>query len=95
MNPPVAARATQASQPSLRDRLKDPSLLREHCYIDGASASPAGQKPDPRLDGREEPERGSDDLVASPGPPHAQITGDKRFESVLCCCPAAKGIESL
>ena len=42
MNPPVAARATQASQPSLRDRLKDPSLLREHCYIDGAwSGTPA------------------------------------------------------
>ena len=36
MNPPVAARAAQTSQRSLRDRLKDPSLLREHCYIDGA-----------------------------------------------------------
>ena len=36
MNPPVAARASQASQPSLRDRLKDPSLLRDRCYIDGA-----------------------------------------------------------
>src|SRR3954467_14128081 len=35
MNPPVAARASQAA-PSLRDRLKDPSLLREQCYIDGA-----------------------------------------------------------
>src|SRR6195952_1353064 len=35
MNPPVAARATHASTPSLRDRLKDPSLLREQCYIDG------------------------------------------------------------
>jgi len=35
MNPPVAARA-QASQPSLHDRLKDPSLLRDRCYIDGA-----------------------------------------------------------
>jgi succinate-semialdehyde dehydrogenase/glutarate-semialdehyde dehydrogenase len=35
MNPPVAARASQSS-PSLRDRLKDPSLLREQCYIDGA-----------------------------------------------------------
>ena len=34
MNPPVAARA-QASTPSLRDRLKDPSLLRDRCYIDG------------------------------------------------------------
>src|SRR6476659_10190052 len=35
MNPPVAARA-QSSAPSLRDRLKDPSLLREQCYIVGA-----------------------------------------------------------
>ena len=36
MTPTAAARAAQASAPSLRDRLKDPSLLREHCYIDGA-----------------------------------------------------------
>ena len=36
MTPTVAARASQASTPSLRDRLKDPSLLRERCYIDGA-----------------------------------------------------------
>ena len=36
MNPPVAARASQPSTPSLRDRLKDASLLREQCYIDGA-----------------------------------------------------------
>ena len=36
MTPTAAARATQASAPSLRDRLKDPSLLREQCYIDGA-----------------------------------------------------------
>src|SRR5437899_12844539 len=36
MNPPVAARASKSSTPSLRDRLKDSSLLREHCYIDGA-----------------------------------------------------------
>src|SRR5437660_871109 len=35
MNPPVAAR-TSASTPSLHDRLKDPSLLRDRCYIDGA-----------------------------------------------------------
>jgi len=34
MNPPVAARAS-ASTPSLHDRLKDPSLLRDRCYIDG------------------------------------------------------------
>src|SRR5258707_11463669 len=36
MSPPVAARASHAATPSLRDRLKDPSLLREQCYIDGA-----------------------------------------------------------
>ena len=36
MTPPAAARASQSSAPSLRDRLKDPSLLREQCYIDGA-----------------------------------------------------------
>src|SRR5437773_1901839 len=36
MNPPVAARASKASQPSLHDRLKDASLLRDRCYIDGA-----------------------------------------------------------
>src|SRR6266702_3023523 len=36
MNPPVAARASKTSQPSLHDRLKDPSLLRDRCYIDGA-----------------------------------------------------------
>ena len=36
MTPTAAARASQTSAPSLRDRLKDPSLLREHCYIDGA-----------------------------------------------------------
>src|SRR3954471_4263531 len=35
MNPPAAARA-QSAAASLRDRLKDASLLRERCYIDGA-----------------------------------------------------------
>ncbi|MGJ5040555.1 MULTISPECIES: NAD-dependent succinate-semialdehyde dehydrogenase [unclassified Bradyrhizobium] len=35
MTPPAAARASTAA-PRLRDRLKDPSLLREQCYIDGA-----------------------------------------------------------
>ena len=35
MTPPVAARASQSAAPALRDRLKDPSLLREQCYIDG------------------------------------------------------------
>src|SRR6201992_370912 len=36
MTPIAAARTSQSSTPSLRDRLKDPSLLRELCYIDGA-----------------------------------------------------------
>src|SRR5882757_3841054 len=36
MTPTAAARASHPSASSLRDRLKDPSLLREHCYIDGA-----------------------------------------------------------
>ena len=36
MTPTAAARASQSSAPTLRDRLKDPSLLREQCYIDGA-----------------------------------------------------------
>src|ERR1700712_4873481 len=36
MSPTAAARTSQASAPSLRDRLKDPSLLRDRCYIDGA-----------------------------------------------------------
>ena len=35
MTPTAAARATQPST-TLRDRLKDASLLREQCYIDGA-----------------------------------------------------------
>src|SRR6201995_10121 len=36
MTPTAAARASHAAASSLRDRLKDPSLLREQCYIDGA-----------------------------------------------------------
>src|SRR6201991_4358531 len=32
----AAARAASSSAPSLRDRLKDASLLRDRCYIDGA-----------------------------------------------------------
>jgi succinate-semialdehyde dehydrogenase / glutarate-semialdehyde dehydrogenase len=36
MNPPATARASQATAPTLRDRLKDASLLREQCYINGA-----------------------------------------------------------
>src|SRR5918912_243205 len=35
MTPTAAARASQPT-PSLHDRLKDPSLLRDRCYIDGA-----------------------------------------------------------
>src|SRR3984893_14398986 len=33
---PTAAARSQASAPSLRERLKDASLLRDRCYIDGA-----------------------------------------------------------
>src|SRR6202521_5907306 len=36
MTPTATARAPQASAPSLHDRLKDPSLPRARCYIDGA-----------------------------------------------------------
>src|SRR6201996_4811744 len=36
MTPTAAARSSHAPTSSLRDRLKDPSLLREHCYVDGA-----------------------------------------------------------
>src|SRR3977135_2114016 len=36
MTPTAAARTSPPSAPSLRDRLKDPSLLRDDCYIDGA-----------------------------------------------------------
>ena len=35
MTPTAAARASQPSTPNVRDRPKDPSLLREQCYIDG------------------------------------------------------------
>src|SRR3954454_16203709 len=35
MTPTAAARQASAA-PSLHDRLKDPSLLRDRCYIDGA-----------------------------------------------------------
>ncbi len=36
MSPTTAAARSTPATPSLRDRLKDPSLLREQCYIDGA-----------------------------------------------------------
>jgi succinate-semialdehyde dehydrogenase/glutarate-semialdehyde dehydrogenase len=36
MTPTAAARASQPSAQMLRDRLKDASLLREQCFIDGA-----------------------------------------------------------
>src|SRR6201992_719156 len=44
----AAARSSQASAPSLHDRLKDPSLLREQCYIDGAwTGTPANPVTNP------------------------------------------------
>src|ERR1700748_3237527 len=43
MNPPATARAAQGSAPTLRDRLKDSSLLREQCYIDGAWVATAAR----------------------------------------------------
>src|SRR3979490_1569018 len=43
MTPPVAARASHPATPSLRDRLKDSSLLREQCYIDGAWVGTPGR----------------------------------------------------
>src|SRR5580704_16711021 len=44
----AAARASQASAPSLHDRLKDPSLLREQCYIDGVwTGTPANPVTNP------------------------------------------------
>src|SRR5262249_58802958 len=33
---PTAAARPKPSAPPLRDRLKDPSLLKDRCYIDGA-----------------------------------------------------------
>src|SRR5665213_2113254 len=36
MTPTAAARASKLSASSLHDRLKDASLLRDRCYIDGA-----------------------------------------------------------
>ena len=48
MSPTAAARTSKASAPSLRDRLKDPSLLREQCYIDGAwTGTPANPVTNP------------------------------------------------
>jgi succinate-semialdehyde dehydrogenase/glutarate-semialdehyde dehydrogenase len=48
MTPTAAARTSQASAPSLRDRLKDSSLLREQCYIDGAwTGTPANPVTNP------------------------------------------------
>src|ERR1700754_3211092 len=44
----AAARAKSSSAPSLHDRLKDPSLLREQCYIDGAwTGTPANPVTNP------------------------------------------------
>src|SRR5258708_40292717 len=36
MSPTAAARPSSPSTPSLHNRLKDPSLLHDRCYIDGA-----------------------------------------------------------
>src|SRR6202022_4927788 len=36
MTPTATAPQSSPATPSLRDRLKDPSLLRDRCYIDGA-----------------------------------------------------------
>src|SRR5438270_11944655 len=36
MSPTAAARTSKPSASSLHDRLKDPSLLSDRCYIDGA-----------------------------------------------------------
>src|ERR1700716_2799467 len=48
MSPTAAARPPQAPAPSLRDRLKDASLLREQCYIDGAwTGTPANPVTNP------------------------------------------------
>src|SRR6266702_2616711 len=48
MSPTAAARTSKTSAPSLRDRLKDPSLLREQCYIDGAwTGTPANPVTNP------------------------------------------------
>src|SRR5438105_6854994 len=48
MSQTAAARSSQATAPSLRDRLKDPSLLREQCRIDGGwTGSPVTQVTNP------------------------------------------------
>src|SRR5882724_12197319 len=48
MSPTAAARTSKASAPSLRDRLKDSSLLRDQCYIDGAwTGTPANPVTNP------------------------------------------------
>src|SRR6266567_7218576 len=48
MSPTAAARTSQTPAPSLRDRLKDSSLLRDRCYIDGAwTGTPANPVTNP------------------------------------------------
>src|SRR5947209_5551212 len=48
MSPTAAARTSTPSASSLRDRLKDPSLLRDRCYIDGAwTGTPANPVTNP------------------------------------------------
>src|SRR5207237_403473 len=48
MSQTAAARSSQATPPSLRDRRKDPPLLRDRCYIDGAwTGTPANPVTNP------------------------------------------------
>ena len=48
MTPTASAARATSSAPSLRDRLKDPSLLREQCYIDGVwTGAPANPVTNP------------------------------------------------
>ena len=48
MTPTAAARQSSTTTPSLRDRLKDPSLLRDRCYVDGVwTGTPANPVTNP------------------------------------------------
>ena len=48
MSPTAAAARSSQAAPSLQDRLKDASLLREQCYIDGAwTGTPANPVTNP------------------------------------------------
>src|SRR6201986_2079367 len=66
MTPTAAARASHASHPSLRHRLKDASLLREQCYIDGAWRGPPANPATNPVNGVElakVPKLGADDTT--------------------------------